>query len=454
MTSHGDVTDEYNRRAGTDPQLRGCVRDLDMTESAAYYADAGIARPMFAPLREIRNLTDDIRATIAVMDDLPNRCFGGSLESYLSAQGYDDELLSAMLAGIVGSGTPAGPWNSAADIGHGRADVFRGPDGCRVLELNMGSALGGRLTTTLNSALLRSPVFRGFAEEFGLSWIDPVRVLVDDLLAVGRTTIGTDAPVVAIVDESGTDDSCVRLMPELRARGVNALHGEFGELDVVGGKGRLRGEPVDIVLRFFFVRHIPHEPGGMDTLRALTEAHRAGRTALFTPFDPEIHGGKAALGLLFEPEVRARLAAAEIARVDRIIPWTRLVGPGFPTVEPAARAELLEECRARRTDLVLKPANLYASQGVVFGDEVGDAEWRALLATPPRPDYVVQERVRPRAEAVIDPKTAEPEDWTVLWQVFFGPAGYGGSSVRGRPRSQPGAVGGNDVTRTGCAFVH
>ena len=191
----------------------------------------------------------------------------------------------------------------------------------------------------------------------------------------------------------------------------------------------------------------------MATLRALVEAHRTGRTALFTPFDPEVHDSKAAIGLLFEPRVRTKLSDAEIACIDRIMPWTRLIGPAFPTVDQVDRTALIDECSARRKDLVLKPANLYASKGVVLGDQVDDAEWRAWLESPPRPDYVVQERIHPLPETVIDPETDAPVDWSVLWQVFFGPGGYGGSSLRGRRQSQPGAVGGNEDTRSACAFL-
>ena len=202
------------------------------------------------------------------MADLPNRCFGGSVEEYLAAQGYDAELRSTMLAGVVGSGSLNGSWDSGVAVDYGRADVFRGSDGYRVIELNMGSPLGGRLTTTMNGDLLRtSAAFGGFATEFGLTWADPVQVLADDLVAVGRTTVGTDAPVVAVIEETGTDDSAVRVMEELRARNVNAIHGEFGDLDFVDGKARLRGRPIDIGLRYFFVRHIPLEPQGLATLR-------------------------------------------------------------------------------------------------------------------------------------------------------------------------------------------
>ncbi len=108
----------------------------------------------------------------------------------------------------------------------------------------------------------------------------------------------------------------------------------------------------------------------------------------------------------------------------------------------------------RQQDLILKPANLFASEGVVFGDQVDESEWRTMLESPPRPDYVVQEQIRPPAETVIDPATSEPVDWTVLWQVFFGPDGYAGSSVRGRQQALPGAIGGNQHTTSGCVFAY
>ena len=445
MTSHTAIVQEYDRRAEADPRLLRCVREVDETDPAAHYAATAIGRPVFARNDEILRLTADIRATIHIMDDLPARCFGGSVEDYLAAQAYHPQEIAAIMAGRVG-----------APVDYGRADVLRGPDGYRVLEINTGSAVGGQLTTTLNSALLKNPAFAAFAAEFGLTWVSPLQVLVADLRRLGRTQVGTDAPVVAVVSESGSssDDPSDRQAAELRSRGMSAIRGEFHEIDFVDGKARLRGQPIDILLRFFFPKNVPMEQDGVATMRALGDAHRAGKTALLAAMDTDLHDSKAAIGLLFDPSIRAKLSDDEIAVIDRLLPWTRLVGPAFPLVTPASRAALVEECLARQADLVLKPANLHASQGIVLGDEVSRDEWRQTLESSPQRDLVAQERIRPVAETVVDPDTAEPRDWKLLWQVFFGPAGFGGVSVRGCHQSAPGAIGGNDHTTSGCVFLY
>lgn len=443
MTQPVDPTVEFNRRIADDPELRDCVRGLNQTDPAAAYRDYGIARPVFGRLEELERLSAHIKTTVTVMDSLPGRYFGGSIDDYVAGQGYPPVDRQSMAAGLVGSPT---------DLG--RADVFRDRDGFRVLELNMGSPLGGLSTTTLNRSLLGSEAFRRFATELGLGWIDPVSILVDDLRALGRTQVGTDAPVVAVIEETGAGGANDRIVSVLRGRGVDATYATFDALEFVGGKVHVGSRPVDVVMRYFFVQHVSQEEDGMATMRRLVEAHREGRTGLFTSFDPEIHESKAAVGLLFEPEVRRLLSADEAACIDLIMPWTRLLGPAFPTVSTTERAALVDECRSRRADLVLKPANLHASRGVVLGDQVDDATWRDLLTTMPHADYLVQERVHPVAESVLEPRTGTTDDWTMLWHVFFGSAGYGGASVRAKLRHHLGPVGGNGHTTSGCVFTY
>jgi len=73
------------------------------------------------------------------------------------------------------------------------------------------------------------------------------------------------------------------------------------------------------------------------------------------------------------------------------VPWTRAVvdGPSSYRGEPIA---LLPFLRARRHELVLKPAHAHGGAGVVLGWECSESTWDDALATALGTPYVAQER--------------------------------------------------------------
>ncbi|ALG09988.1 hypothetical protein AOZ06_26560 [Kibdelosporangium phytohabitans] len=338
---------------------------------------------------------------------------------------------------------------------YGRVDAFETAGGIRAVEINTGSVIAEYKKTKLNDLLLRTPHFAEFAREFGLAHVDTIARLAGEVRDVASEVVGCEHPTVAIVEETGCVGLCEWMAPEFRERGFRAVYGELEDVDSSGDKVLVKGVPVDVVLRKFFVRHILAEKNGMEKLEILRRGHLSGKTAWFTSFDSEMHGSKAALGLLYEPAVSAVLSPAERDLVARRIPWTRRAGRGFDFTGTKDRLALLDEVRARRADLVLKPAAASGGNGVVFGDEVTDREWAALVADPDRGDNVVQERLRPSPQYVIDPERRVREPWNVLWQVFFDSHGYAGLAPRGRRESDPGVIGGgNPGTQSGCAFTY
>src|SRR5207247_9072406 len=81
----------------------------------------------------------------------------------------------------------------------GRADLFRDQTAFRVLELNLGSALGGLDNALLNRAFLTDPVLADFVASHGLSYVDTMDVLVATLRS--ETAIPEGArPLIAVAD--------------------------------------------------------------------------------------------------------------------------------------------------------------------------------------------------------------------------------------------------------------
>lgn len=441
-------TEDYLRRCRSEGTgLARCMAQLTTPTpgTASTASTAGLlARPMFERLSTLSGVADDALRVLRVLESLPERCFGGSQAEYLSAQGLSPRRAALIDAGCVGM--PAR---------YGRVDVLMRRQTPRMIEINVGSDIGGLTNNAINRALLRHPRFAEFAREHQLTYVDPVRSLAAELLAVARSVVGTDDPAVAIVEESDAARTGQPLADELRSLGLNTSIGELGDLSMSGGKivihGRFR---VDVVVRCFFVSHLLDEPDGMRTVDMLAQAHKNGQTALFTPLDAAVHESKATFALLYEPAVWRTLSEEERSLVDRCMPWTRLIGSAFRFTTTEDRFDLIEQCRARRTELVLKPALLTGGAGVVMGDQVSDDEWQQALEAPDLPDYVVQERVPIDQEEIVDPVGYELVPWIVNWGVMFNSNGYGGACVSARHAAGKGVIGVNSGTRRGCVFTY
>jgi hypothetical protein len=417
-----------------DRSLLDCVGTIGLPGSRYVYPKALLQRPLFVSRAHLDGITDDLRALLSLLESVPGRCFGGSTRRYLEAQGWAADFVTMMELGCLGETTL-----------YGRADVLDTADGPRVIEFNLGSELGGLYSGVINRSLLRQKVFRHFADEHELSYVDPAQALAGQLRAAAASVVGVEDPVVAIVEETGSGGTCRLLADVLKDCGLRVVLGELDQITSSHGKIALTGQgPVDVVLRYFFVEHLLAEADGMRKLDLLMRAHRTGRTALFTTLDPQIHGSKAALALLFQPQVWSALSEAERSFVERVVPRTRFLDH-----------EILDECLETRSSLVLKPAFGYASRGVHVGASTSDADWAAALRSSLAERHVVQEAVISRPEPIVDPESRAVEPWLVNWGVFVGEAGYGGSFVRGIKQADGDVVGPPDgMSRMGCAFSH
>ena len=70
-------------------------------------------------------------------------------------------------------------------------------------------------------------------------------------------------------------------------------------------------------------------------------------------------GSKAPLAMLSDHANRHLFSPAELAAIDRVLPWTRMVRPGPVTLEDGHPVDLLDYAVSHASDLVLKPALLH-----------------------------------------------------------------------------------------------
>lgn len=385
-----------------------------------------LSRPLFIGHSECRQLYADVKNVQTAVSGLPSRLFGGDFAAFARAAG----AYGAVAAVLTGQGKV--PTQLA------RADLFAtetgsGETGFQLLELNQGSSLGGTDSADMCRALLRHPVLADFARAHGLGYVDTVRNQVDTLLAETGLEPGS-YPVVAITTwPTGYDGVMKPYMEEVAAAwgklGVDAHGCQLGELSRRGGRVWLGGRPVDAIFRMFPTAMLHESSQALAMVAPVLDAAARGEVRLCAPLESDIFSSKAALAMVSDDANRHLFTAAELASIDRIVPWTRLVRPGRVSVPDGSRADLLDYAMSAQNELVLKPSMGREGIGVVLGWEHSPERWRALLTSVSSPWYVIQQRVRPQRE--LFPGTdGDLIPWIPVWGLFTGSPGYGGMYVR------------------------
>src|ERR1700727_1354246 len=138
----------------------------------AFFRDRYLSRPLFLGHEEAAQLHADLTQVRSALVSLPNRLFGGDLAAFARAAGMAEIQVSAILRSR----------STGTVTRRSRADMYLDADGFTLLELNMGSALGGVDHATVCRSLLQHPVLAEFADEHGLEYVDTVREQVNDIM--------------------------------------------------------------------------------------------------------------------------------------------------------------------------------------------------------------------------------------------------------------------------------
>jgi hypothetical protein len=433
-----EVTDAYLAEcARPGSGLRHALAAVDVTPTQRAAWPRLLPRPIMVDDTGFRAFGRDLATVFDLVTTLPQRCFDGDVDRFQAALRID-ERRGALMRRLLDGGPPPR---------YGRADVYYDGSSFKLLEFNIGSALGGLdMVGTLPAAYLRVPAFAEFADAHRLRYLDVGADIADALRVAGKAA-GTDEPVVAVLEGPGgmaTYGTKRRAIAELlTTHGLECRVGEISDLTFHSGKPHLDGTPVDVILRYYALEEMLALPDGDALMEPVFRAHEEGSVVLWTPSN--MYGNKATLAMLSEfAHDSAMFSTQERAVIDRVLPWSRLLGrPGGGT-----DADLIEECAQRQEQLVFKPTGLFGGQGVLIGREVDARMWREALTTSAESGCLVQEVVRPNTEQVIDPETGERTDWYALWAGFVTPAGLSGGGVRAVP---PG--GSTVITMTNNANV-
>ena len=203
-----------------------------------------------------------------------------------------------------------------------------------------------------------------------------------------------------------------------------------------------------MVFRLFMIEDVL-KPGAVEMLEPVLRASERGHVAIFTPLDAELYGSKGSLALLSDEAYRDRYPADELAALDRILPWTRMVRTGPVTVD-GEQVDLLDYALANREELVLKPIALHGGDGVLLGWQTDEATWADRLAEAMDNPWVLQRRIRPVPEEFLTDDGSE--QWLLTWGPFLVAGGLGGFLIRGSQELDGGVVNMATGATATCCF--
>jgi hypothetical protein len=413
-------------------------RELELV--ATSFRGRCLSRPVFLGQAELAQLTADLEQLYTALTALPDRLFGGDFAAFARAVGMTEDQVTGV---AMSRGAPATRLL--------RADLYPEAAGLRVMEINMGSTVGGGDNAMINRAMLTHPGLAGFVRANSLSFTDSLAGIANTIMAECGIS-AHDGSLVAAVDWPPAADKFNAVLQtsanELATLGIDFVPCHLGNLTHRDGRVWLGDRPIDVIYRLFMVEDLL-DPDGPALIHPVLQAAERGEVKIFTPLDAEVYGSKGALALLSDEANRHLCTADELASLDRLLPWTRMVRPGPVTVD-GERADLLEYALGQRGELVLKPTALHGGLGVVAGWLASEQDWDQQLRAAMNGPFVLQRRVRPVPE--LFPAEGGLEPWVLTWGAYLGSGGYGGMWVRGTADTDTGGINMATGASATCCF--
>jgi hypothetical protein len=388
-----------------------------------FYQGRYLSRPLFLGRAEREQLYGDLANLRSALVSLPNRLYAGDLPAFARAVGMADVQTSAIMRSRGSTVTSLT-----------RADMYVDETGFRLLEFNMGGAIGGIDNADMARSVLEHPVLAKFAQTHQLAYVDSMREQINTIITECGLEPGS-RPVVVMTDWPSSYETLEPYMRAYTARwtelGLDASCCHIGQLEFRDGRVWIGDKAIDVIYRMFMIEDLLEHPDAPALMDPVLDAAARGEVKIFTPMDDGLFASKGALAMLSDEENRKIFDPGELASLDRILPWTRMVRPGPVTLEDGSRVDLLDYALTHQHDLALKPTLLHGGHGVLLGwrADTSAQDWadqvRAALDGP----YVIQRRIKPIPE-LFPAETGGTVPWIVCWGVFTVASGYGGTWAR------------------------
>ncbi|MER6290273.1 hypothetical protein [Streptomyces sviceus] len=333
-------------------------------------------RPAFAPLvvssAAARVMWDTTRTCMARLRARASRALADGSGRTLESLGYPPDEAS-WLASLH---TP-----TALDVAgsFARADFVLGPDGPRLVEINVGPTVGGigildRYAEVMDELPDAADLFRSASPGVRLprpavAWGSALRRLTDVPPGESRPRI-----VLAVTDEEADIPIPHDAAHYLTAQGFEATVARTSDISFDGARAEVGGRRADLVYGCFTYDEVV-TPRYRAFVEAALACHARGGPVYVAPPLFSLLGNKAMLAMEDgEPSPD---------------------GAGGVAVTRVVTADALAWARAEREHLVLKPAIGYGGRGVVIGRAVPADLWDERLGAALARPHVLQDHVAP-----------------------------------------------------------
>ncbi|MBD3209611.1 hypothetical protein GF367_04320 [Candidatus Woesearchaeota archaeon] len=274
----------------------------------------------------------------------------------------------------------------------GRLDVFRTPDGFRVIEANTESPGGAEECDTIE---------RLFSEYF-LDKVDgfPHRRLdgyLDILLssyaeqAAEKGVVPIASPTIALLewpeDVVANSARYGLFLDYAKERGFDVRLASPLDITYERGKGVVDGVPIDLFYRRFLLHDVPEKHAdGYDFIRRLEDSS----SVLVNPARSKCVGCKQALAIISGEAYESLFPYWLVEDVRDMRSYTPST---FSLLHPKLLEYYPEHFLSRRDEYVLKAGNGSSSKAVWVGADMSPGDWHDLLRQAWGNNYVLQERV-------------------------------------------------------------
>lgn len=365
-----------------------------------------IISPQIRDAAQMKQEADATKKLLNLIGLTVERLFGGDMVRAARWLGYSDAVLR---------------WVQACprlDSQHVlvRSDLY---DDCgvpKLLELNLGSSVGGLLEASLHSLLLRLSSVNSAVREHEAGWLDTLKEWA--WLTARSVRPNRSNPLVAFVESDFSMPSMQATLDDLAGRfhditGIRAMVRTPRELELRQDGLYASGEKVDVIYRLFDLEDLQRDPSEFEHLLDAVEKRQV---EMPMGLSCRIAGSKALFALLSDPAYQAGLSSEDMEWIGLHIPQTRLLTVGNKGY--ALR---------NRESLLIKPADGCGGAGIVCGWKTSEEEWSSyidsyLSSAPYGAWAVVQERVAPSLGPVVvanEQGVVYEEQASLLWGCYL-----------------------------------
>lgn len=373
--------------------------------------------PAVFTLEFVEELKNAVEFLLSMVFSIPERVFNNDYKAMLEYQGYKEEDADYLYKLC----TPS--LLSQAKL-LARPDFLPTPEGLKVVEMNVASAIGGIGNTDRHAEVFFRTNLANAMQKEGINIsFSPMAKNWADFLYKHSPNIGVKAnPVVmmGLLSEEELDinnfNSFVtyEVLHFLRMNGFKVMTAPISKFDFRHDGVYYKDSKIDIVLTsFIFIE--ARDAGMLDICETLLENHEAGKVIFYGGATSTIFDHKVNLAILSSDEFAEYFTDEEKEKINKYIPRTEKL-----TTSNA------NDAIKNKNGLVLKNCISFGGQEVFIGKNCSENEWEGTVkrAARSRDTYIVQRLVDPVFKRlVMEPDGGHYYDMCIGGCYFDGFAG-------------------------------